>query len=139
MHFLSQRGSTYNYLSRIVPEIPCHVAGTLSDQPPATSTVISPFTFHLRFAHPLQDVALHHCLPLSSVCCFPVSGGSPFLALSSCHFLHGRPLDLFPLLGCHSVQRLDHILSLLYVRPISTFVSSVYSINVNYLCSFPDL
>ena len=34
------------------------------------------FTFHLGFVHPLQDVVLHHCLSLSSVCCFPVSGGS---------------------------------------------------------------
>ena len=34
---------------------------------------VSPFTFHLGFVHPLQDVALHQCLPLSSVCCFPVS------------------------------------------------------------------
>ena len=25
------------------------------------------------FVHPMQDVALHQCLPLSSVCCFPVS------------------------------------------------------------------
>ena len=35
------------------------------------------FTFHflLGFVHPLQDVALHQCLPLSSVCCFPVSSG----------------------------------------------------------------
>ena len=37
---------------------------------------LSPLTFHLGFVHPLQDVALHQCLPLSSVCCFPVSGGS---------------------------------------------------------------
>ena len=31
------------------------------------------FTFHQGFVHPLQDVALHQCLPLPSVCCFPVS------------------------------------------------------------------
>ena len=30
----------------------------------------------LGFVHPLQDVALHQCLPLSSVCCFPNPGGS---------------------------------------------------------------
>ena len=29
----------------------------------------------LGFAHPLQDVALHQCLPLSSVCCLPNPGG----------------------------------------------------------------
>ena len=31
--------------------------------------------------------------------------------MSSCHLLLGRPLDLFHLLGCHSVQRLVHLLS----------------------------
>ena len=40
------------------------------------------FTFHLGFVHPLQDVALHQCLPLSSVCCFPVS---PFTKALSIH------------------------------------------------------
>ena len=30
----------------------------------------------LGLVHPLQDVALHQCLPLSSVCCFPNPGGS---------------------------------------------------------------
>ena len=38
--------------------------------------LLSCFSFHLGFIHPLQDVALHQCLPLSSVCCFPVPGGS---------------------------------------------------------------
>ena len=33
----------------------------------------------LDFVHPLQDVALHQCLPLSSVCCFPNPGGSLLL------------------------------------------------------------
>ena len=31
---------------------------------------------HLGFVHPLQDVALHQCLPSSSVCCLPNPGGS---------------------------------------------------------------
>ena len=31
--------------------------------------------------------------------------------MSSCHLLLGRPLDLFPLLGCHFVQRVVHLLS----------------------------
>ena len=30
----------------------------------------------LGFVHPLQVVALHQCLPLSSVCCLPNPGGS---------------------------------------------------------------
>ena len=49
--------------------------------------LLSCFTFHLGFVHPLQYVALHQCLPLSSVCCFPVPGGSPlpcYVILPSC-------------------------------------------------------
>ena len=44
--------------------------------------------------------------------------------------LLGRPFDLFPLLGCHSVQRLVHLLSfILAVFPAHfDFCSSVYSI-----------
>ena len=33
----------------------------------------------LGFVHPLQDVALHQCLPLSSVCCLLYPGGSLLL------------------------------------------------------------
>ena len=67
-------------------------------------------TFHPGFGHPLQDVPLHKCLPLSSACCFPVPGGSLLFhfVLPSCA---GHPLDLFSLLDCHSVQRLVHLLS----------------------------
>ena len=51
---------------------------TAGCSPPSMPSVVfclllSCFTFHLGFVHPLQDVALHQCLPLSSVCCFPVS------------------------------------------------------------------
>ena len=68
------------------------------------------FTFHIGFVHPLQDVALYQCLPLSSVAfLFPVVPS--FFAVLSCHLLLGRPLDLFPLLCCHCVQRLVHLLS----------------------------
>ena len=70
--------------------------------------------FHLslspRLFHSLQDVALHQCLPLCSVA-FLFQVVPSFLAMSSCHLLHGRPLDLFPLLGCYSVQRLVHLFS----------------------------
>ena len=38
-----------------------------------------------------------------------------FLVMSSCHLLLGRPFDLFPLLGCHSVQCLVHLLSFIFV------------------------
>ena len=84
---------------------------------------------HLGFVHPLQDVALHQCLPSSSVCCFPNPGGSSFSVMSSCHRLLGCPLDLFPLLCCHSVHRLVHLLSFnLSVWPAHFhFCFSVYS------------
>ena len=73
--------------------------------------LLSCFTFHFAFVHPLQDVALYQCFPLSSVFCFFSQVDPPFLAMSSCHLLHGRPFDLFPLLGYHSVQRLVRLLS----------------------------
>ena len=81
-------------------------------------------TFRLGFVYPLQDVALHRCLPLSSVCCFPDPGGS-LLVMSSCHLLLDSPLDLFPLLGCTLCSAWSTYCPsfLLYVQPISTFVS----------------
>ena len=73
------------------------------------------FTFHLGFVHPLRDVAspipsinAFHCLLSTS---FLFQAVPSFLVMSSCHLLLGRPLDLFPLFGCHSVQRLVHLLS----------------------------
>ena len=49
--------------------------------------------------------------------------------MSSCHLLLGRPLDLFPLLGCHAVHRLVHLLSFnLPIWPAHFhFCFSVYS------------
>ena len=50
---------------------------------------------HVGFVHPLQDVALHQCLPLSSLCCFPNSGGSLLLCyviLPSSAWSSSRPL-----------------------------------------------
>ena len=44
---------------------------------------------------PLLDVALHQCLPLSSVCCFPIPGGSLLLCyviLPSSAWSSSRPL-----------------------------------------------
>ena len=50
--------------------------------------------------------------------------------MSSCHLLRGCPLDLFPLLGCHSVQRLVHLLSFILAIWLAHFhfCFSVYSI-----------
>ena len=86
--------------------------------------LLSCFTFHLGFVHPLQDVALHQCLPLSSDFCFPDPGGS-FLVFSTCHLLLGRPLDVFPPLVAALVSVWSTYCPsfLLCVRPISTFVS----------------
>ena len=92
---------------------------------------ISPFTFQLGFVHPPQDVALHQCLPLSSVCCFPDPGGSPFLVMSPCRLLLGRPLDLFPLFVA-TLQRLVHLF-LLYV------LAYLYmSLENWYSCGYPS-
>ena len=41
--------------------------------------IIIVISSHLGFVHPLQDVALHQCLPSSSVCCLPNTGGSLLL------------------------------------------------------------
>ena len=110
----------------------------------------SPFTFHLGFVHPLQDVALRQCRPLSSVSCFHLSprfcpsaaGCSPpsmpsivLRLLLSCSrwfppSLLGR-LAIFCLVVLlisslslvATLQRLVHLF-LLYVRPISTFVEN---------------
>ena len=100
------------------------------------SLLLSCFTFHLCFVHPLQDVALHQCLPLSSLCCFPVPGGS-LLAMSSCHLPLGSPLDLFALLGCHSPHRLVHLLSfILSICPSHLhFCLGVYSTLLIVFCS----
>ena len=55
-------------------------------------------------------------------------------------FLHGRPLDLFPLLGCHSVQRLVHLLSfILAICPTHLhFCFSVYSVMSIIFVLFAD-
>ena len=65
-------------LFRLSPRLCPSTAGC---SPPSMSSIVfclllSCFTFHLGLVHPLQDVALHQCLPLSSVCCFPDPGGS---------------------------------------------------------------
>ena len=87
-----------------------------------------------RFVHPLQDVALHQCLPLSSVCCFPVTGGSLlpcYVILSSSAWSF---LDLFSLLGCHSVQHSVHLLSILTICLTHLhFCFSVYSMSIIFV------
>ena len=78
--------SSVTFLFHLSPWLCSSTAGC---SPPSMSSIVlclllSCFTFHLGFVHPLQDVALHQCLLLSSVCYFPLS---PFtLAL----FIHCR-------------------------------------------------
>ena len=67
--------SSVAFLFHLSPRLCPSTAGC---SPPSMSSnvfclLLSCFTFHLGFVHPLQDVTLHQCLPLSSVCCFPVS------------------------------------------------------------------
>ena len=58
--------------------------GLLGQGPPFSPRLVvslngldtSALRLRLRFVHPLQDVALHQCLPLSSVCCLPNPGDS---------------------------------------------------------------
>ena len=94
-----------------------------------TAKRLTYFTFLLGFVDPLQDVTLHQCLQSYSVSAFLFQVVPSFLAMSSCHHLLDRPLDLFPLLGCHSVQRLVHLLS--FVLAVCSahlhFCFSVYS------------
>ena len=46
-----------------------------------------------------------------------------FFAVSSCHLLIGRPLDLFPHLGCHAVQCFVYPLSFIFAKCQPIFVS----------------
>ena len=84
------------------------------------------YYLHLGFVHPLQDVALHQCLPSLSVCCFPNPGGSLLLCL--CHLaifclvvLSTSSLSLAATL-CIALSTYCPLI-LLYDRLISTFVS----------------
>ena len=69
------------------------------------------FIFHLGFVRPLQNEAPHQCLPLSSNA-FLFQVVPSFLAVSSCHFRLGRPLDFFSLLGCSLRHLLSFILAI---------------------------
>ena len=86
----------------------------------------------LGFVHPLQDIALHQCLPLLSVA-FLVQV-VPSSVISSCHLL----LDLFPLLGCHSAAfgPLIVLRSCFMTGPFPLLFQCVFY-DINYLC-FPD-
>ena len=96
------------------------------------SHYFSPFTQALSTHCRMQPSinTLHR--PLSVAFLFQVVPS--FFALSFCHFLLGRPLDLFPLLGCHSVQRLVYLLSFTLAKcPVHLHFCFNVFFNVNYL------
>ena len=111
----------------------CH-----KQQVPATG---SSLTFHLGFVHPLQDVALHQCLPLSSIYCFPNPGGSLLL----CHVVlpssawsssWSLPSPSLPLCAAFGPPIVLH--SCYMTGPFPLWFQCVFY-DINYLCSFPDL
>ena len=84
-------GSNKNCPRRFILQILCMLQGCQE----GNSCTIWLFPIHLDFVHPLQDVALHQCPPLSSVCCFPNPGGSLLLCyviLPSFAWSSPRPL-----------------------------------------------
>ena len=116
------------FLFRLSPRLCPSTAGC---SPPSKSSIVfclllSSFTFHLGFVHPLQDGVLHQCLPLSSVCCCLDPGGSLLpryvVPPSVCPVvLSISPPSLVATL-C-SVWSTCCLSFLLYGQPISTFVS----------------
>ena len=94
----------------------------------------------LGFFHPLQDVALHQCLPLLSVCCFPNSGGSLLLCyvvLPSFAWLSSwsLPSPWLPLCAPFGPPIVLH--SCYMTGPFPLLFPCVFY-DINYLCSFPD-
>ena len=96
------------------------------------------FTFHLGFVQPLQDVALHQCLPLSSFCCFPVSDGS----LPPCYVIlpsstWSSPWSLpSPWLPLWAAFGPPIVLHSCYMPSPSPLLFQCVFYNVNNLCSF---
>ena len=93
----------------------------------------------LGFVHPLQDVALHQCLLLSSVCCFPNLGGSllcyvvlPSSAWSSSWSLPSPWLPLCAAFGPPIV------LNSCYLTGLFPLLFQCVFYDISHLCSFPD-
>ena len=128
------------FLFHISPRLCPFTAGC---SPPSMSSIVfclllSCFTFQLGFVHPLQDAAFHQCLQLSSVCCFPVPGGSLlpcYVVLPSSTW---SSLDLFPLPFCAAFGP-PIVLHFCYMSSPSLLLFQCVFYNVNYVCSFPDL
>ena len=86
------------WLCHAIPMTSCLLLSWLCHAIPMTSCLLLPWLhlhLHLGFVHPLQDVAVHQCLPSPSVCCFPNPGGSLLLCyviLPSSAWSSSRPL-----------------------------------------------
>ena len=94
----------------------------------------------LGFVHLLQDVALHQCLQLPSVCCFPNPGGSLLLCyvvLPSSAWSSSRslPSPWLPLCAAFVPPIVLHSCNM--TCPFPLLFQCVFS-DINYLCSFPD-
>ena len=118
---------------------------TAGCSPPSVSSIVfclllSCFTFHLGFVHPLQDVALHQCLPLSSVFCSTVPGGSLLpcyvvLPSSAWSSPWSPPSPWLPLCAAFGPPIVLHSCSVSGPSPLLFLCVFCY---VNYFCSFPD-
>ena len=140
-------GTSLTLYSWLLVRLQCHVyivvawpSSWISRKVGEIDNFLPPFTFHLGFVHPLQDVALCQYLPLSSVCCFPVPGGSllpcyvvlPSSAWSSSWSLLSPWLPLCAAFGSPIVLH-----SCYKTRPSPLLLQCVFC-TVNHLCSFPD-
>ena len=95
---------------------------------------------HLGFVHPLQDVALHQCLPLSSVFCSPNSGGSLLLyyvVLPSSAWLSSWSLP-YPWLPLCAAFGPPIVLHFYYMTGPFPLLFQCVFYDINYFCSFPD-
>ena len=78
--FLNLRSSTASLAKWLRRQPPARqTRGSIPVFPMGFFRVESYHHHHLGFVHPLQNVALHQCLPYSSVCCFPNPGDSLLL------------------------------------------------------------
>ena len=89
-------------------------------------------SLHLGFVHTLQDVALHQCLPCCLPCTVLFQVVLSFFATASCHLRLGRPLDLFPVLGCCLFLTQTNITQVTRVLVIRHVPQSVTMFSLNF-------
>ena len=99
------------------------------------------FSSCLGFVHPLHDVALHQCLTLWPVCCFPCPGSSLlfcYVVLSSSAWSSSwsLPSPCLPLCAVFVPPIVLH--SCYMTGPFPHMFQCVFY-DISYLCSFPAL